>query len=347
VVVTDPGTPPPTGTGTGKFEINAQGRIVDPAGNKWRGLGANGSVDVSGGGPFIFNMPVVGGSGRETFTNHVADLQNWGWNCVRCVVLTNGSYSRAVNVAAVKQFVDQAAAAGIVTIVGTLEAQDSTTNPTISDPIWNSSVLPFFQDLLAAVAPASLPYLWVNPAMEAREDTNFSAWSGLEGGLYNSIRAMPGGANVMFSATTYAFGQSPVTVSEWNTFASGKHHVILDWHTYAAPGDAAWHEARRLELRAGNVPFMVNEFGFQTGGGTCCGGTYANQRAVALQNINTWYSVHGETVVGWIGTSDTNTQAGYAMRNSPPNNGGYLAYTLPLSEYGNTLWNARTLSKNY
>jgi hypothetical protein len=323
-------------------------------------LGANGSVDVMGGGAFIFNMPVpaADGGGRETFTNNVSDIQNWGWNQVRCVVLPSVS-GQTTTVNAVKDLVVACAAAKINVLVYCLESQSphSSNTANASTAPFSTVILPFFQALLAAVPAGALPYLWINPNGENREDSNFAAWQTLNDGVYSAIRGYTNGANVMISFSTYNFAQSPLSVANWNTFKSGKTRVCMGWHTYGALGSNAAYESARATLRAGNVAFMVEEFGYLAtpasgpppgfDPGACCGSSYAVQRPMSLQNISDWYATKGESITVWIGTSDENTQTGHAMRYNPPSHGGYLAYSLPQSELGAAMWNVRTLPKTY
>jgi hypothetical protein len=342
----------PPSSGSGWWESDAAGRFVSPDGVRTRMLGANGSVDVLGGGPFIFNMPVpaADGGGRETFTNKTNDIKNWGWNIVRCVVLPSGAGGMTTNVNATRDLVVANAAQKIITLVYCLESQAPTASntPNASTAPFSTVILPFFQQLLAATPASALPYLWLNPNGENREDANFAAWKTLNDGLYSAIRGYTNGANVWLSVSTYNFAQQPLTVAEWNSYKSGKTRVSLGIHTYGAQNAAA-AEASRATLRAGNVPFMVEETGYiYDGVSACCGLTgpagNAIQRALTLQNIDDWFAVKGESVIVWIGTSDTNTTSGFSMRNPP---GGYLAYSVPRSEMGEHLWNVRSLSKSY
>lgn len=350
---------PPT-TGSGWWEIDSTGRFLAPDGQRTRLLGANGSVDVMGGGAFIFNMPVpaADGGGRETFTNRVNDVKNWGWNLLRVIVLPSVS-GQTTTVNAVRDLVALCAPQKIVCEVYCLEAQspNSSNTANASTAPFSTVVLPFFQALLAAVPAANLPYLWLNPNGENREDSSFSAWQTLNNGLYSAIRGYTGGANVMLSFTTYNFGQTLLSSTDWGTFKTGKTRVALGWHTYGGLGSAAAYETARAAARAANMAILVEEFGYYatpTAGppagfnpGACCGSSYGVQRPTSIQVVDDWYATKGESAVVWIGTSDENTQTAHAMRYNPTANGGYLAYSLPLSELGNKLWTVRTLAKVY
>ncbi len=342
LALSDVGTTP---SGSGQWAINqTTGAFINPDGEKVRLLGANGSVlEYGANDPFIFNYPIQGGGGeRATFTGKRAQVQSWGWNFIRVPVVPEaspGGWSACAD--DIIALVDEYSPYKITVCPVPIGKQ--ALNLAGSDAAWDP-----YDDFWDKVLTqrGTNPYLWVNFGGESWDGSSSGGgWRSQANYFYSFVRARSSTAVVMITAPFQGQDATDVvTTGEWNLFKSGKTNIILDWHTYAAPGGAAWHQSGLTTVRNAGIPVMVGEFGYQANrpGSACCGATWDNQRAVSLQNVNDWYSTKGVSICWWIATGDDNSQSIHSLKTP---DGTYLDVTGSNNEAGTALWNVRNLTK--
>jgi hypothetical protein len=358
-------SPPNPGTGTGFFVFSGN-ELRDPDDRRVAILGLNGSHQhfPSPTQQFIQNMPVTNpplpGNARSTFTGQSAGIQTWGVNFIRSTTALGAAGGIGAQLPRYLALIDEYTAKKICVTICNLPTQDATNNPSFSDPLVQEA-LEMWRQILAA--RPNNPYIWIDCGGEIEKQGNTTYWSSYYTSWYNAIRGFPGGANNMIMCTAPGGGQNPqlITPSIWSTFASGKHHICLDWHMYCVSfqGETvAQSMTKQLgylnTIRTNNIPLVIMEHGYQAtpkdgppagfNPGACCaadnGGIgYQIQRANCLRLIDDWVPNLHINAVWWIGTSDDDTTSGHSLRYSPPNNGTFLDWNMPFSEYGQKFWN--------
>jgi hypothetical protein len=331
------GTPPVTGTG--KWEVDANGKFISPEGNRTRFIGAN--LSYHG---FIgpLNNRI---SGSSAYPNG-ADIAQWGWNMIRLV----GAASWGDPVTLANQTIaihNDLAPRKIVLMVADFSAGVGT-NPAGGQPAQTDQ---YFARVIDAIGDS--PYCWINYQNEPYWDAG-QGWINYHNHGYNFIRSRPKGANTMFVVDCWNSGQGgAANIGDFNTFRAGKHHVVMSYHAYMAGKTASSLEGERTTLNTAKIPWLIGEYAFSASrpGFSCCGGTYDNQRAGALKIINEWFPA-GESSLWWMGNCDydPNPTSGYvfAPRTATPGTGtGYNDWNAQLNEAGQAMWNQRALSKTW
>jgi hypothetical protein len=338
-----PPPPPGGGTGTGYWEIDAQGRFLDPLGRRTQLIGANAGIQH-------YAMTSQLNNGQWAFANST-DFRQWGWNCVRlfCVADYAVGGEGAPGPVSLQQLVDRIIAVHndlatheIVTIYSDWGSGSTGVNPA---PGASANADEVTRRLIDAIGDS--PWLWIGHVNEpfawpGHPQPGWVTWNNY---LYNLIRTRPKGAKTMFVADASSTGQDAATcvsTGDWAAFATGKHHVALGWHLYMAGRTAASIESERTVLKNANVPFIIGEYGYQPNnpGAACCGGTWNDQRAGSLKVINEW-TAQGESHLVWHATGDNHS---HTLRNP---GAPYNEYGNSLNEMGQALWNQRTRSKQY
>ena len=332
-----PPPPPGGGSGTGKWEIDGSGNFIDPFGRRTALVGANAGIQN-------YILTQNNSNGQLSVAN-AADFKQWGWNFCRLVTYPDFAVGGTGSPGPVtlQQLVDRIialhndfAAQEIVLMVAAFEPYLIGTNPAPGSQVNTDEM---FRRLVDAIGDS--PWFWINYFNEPYWDGG-SGWINFHNYGYNLVRGRAKGANTMFVVDAYQTGQAGSSgIADFNTFRSGKHHVVYSYHAYMAGKTATMLEAERTALNNAGFGWMIGEYGYHAGspGGSCCGGTYTDQRAASLKIINEWIPA-GESSAWWIATADFGT---FCLRSG----GGYNDWNAPMNEAGNALWAKRTQTHQY
>ena len=338
VGTTPPPPPPPPGggSGTGRFDIDAQGNFIDPLGRRTVLWGANGGIQN-----YILTSSLSNG---QLSVPNGADWAQWGWNFCRLVTLPDfaAGGTGSPGPTTLQQLVDRIialhndfAAREMVLMVTSFESGVGTNPAPGATPHTDE----MFRRLVDAIGDS--PWFWINYQNEPYWEGG-GGWINYHNHGYNLVRSRPKGVNTMFVVDAYQSGQAGAGgIGDFNTFRSGKHHVVYSYHAYMAGKNASTLESERTQLNAANIAWIIGEYAYQpVNQGSCCGGTYTDQRAGALKIINEWIPA-GESSCWWIATADFEA---HTLRQG---NNEYNEWGAGLNEAGQALWNQRTRPKQY
>lgn len=361
-VVTTPTTQTPTtagpGTGgttpTGKFYVVGK-NIVDPDGNIFLPMGANVAVrqapNLEKG--FVFNY-------FGTANGQSANVQAWGWNTLRVNTncepgLSNPTYDQTY--AGIDELVKEYTSKKIVIMLDCHKNGVTVKNLDFSDS--NIQIIVNFFDVLTKKYKDN-PYVWFNTANEPSGSNNVGQWTGLQNGLYQSVRKnapdnifiadLPDGGNAVEDLTT---GNVP------STLGSGKCNLVYAWHAYGYVGDytgslnGATSDARHKQvidtLSAKNIPMIVGEFGDplaqngnQLHSGDPSPGAVAGNPDINRNGSNAvmkYAPAAGYGLLWWHATGDSNAFQVYSLTKNLQSPWGAIANQSILSSSGQTFWN--------